>query len=81
MAVLLGPARPVVDPAPRRARAIPRAAGLALLGAAMLACGGDACDRAAPEPPPLLLEVELAGCGAVRAKGVCELPEDGTIRV
>ncbi|WP_437562091.1 CHAT domain-containing protein [Sorangium sp. So ce542] len=81
MVLPLGPARPVVDPAPRRARALPRTAGLALLGAALLACGGDACDRAAPEPPPLPLEVELAGCGALRAGGACELPDDGTIRV
>ncbi|WP_437727525.1 CHAT domain-containing protein [Sorangium sp. So ce861] len=81
MVVPLGPARPVVDPAPRHARAIRRAAGLALLGAALLACGGDACHRTAPEPPPLPLEVELAGCGALRAGGVCELPDDGTIRV
>ncbi|XXX80717.1 CHAT domain-containing protein [Sorangium sp. So ce134] len=81
MVLLLGPARPVVDPAPRRARAVRRAAGLALLGAALLACGGDACHRAAPEPRPLPLEVELAGCGALRAGAVCELPDDRTIRV
>ncbi|WP_437970484.1 CHAT domain-containing protein [Sorangium sp. So ce260] len=64
--------------APAAAR---RTARLALLGAAVLACGGDARHRAPPEPPPLPLEVELAGCGAVRAGAVCELPDDRTIRV
>ncbi|WP_437730066.1 CHAT domain-containing protein [Sorangium sp. So ce1335] len=59
----------------------PRAAALSLLGLAVLACGGDARHRTAPERRPLPLEVELAGCAAVLAGPVCELPDDRTIRV
>ncbi|WP_437935122.1 CHAT domain-containing protein [Sorangium sp. So ce341] len=48
---------------------------LALLG---LGCG-EAEETAAPAPPPLT--VELAGCAAVRAGPVCELPRDRVVRL
>jgi len=60
----------------------------ALLGVVALLSGSDAHlggPPSAPPPPspllPLPLQVEHAGCGAVLDGPVCELPEDGALRL
>ncbi|WP_438023405.1 CHAT domain-containing protein [Sorangium sp. So ce233] len=57
-----------------------RAAALTLALLAPVALG---CERAreAPAPAPPLLTVEFAGCAAVRAGPICELPRDRTVRL